>query len=1161
MAEPKILFNRRLGLALLSVFISLALFVVIASTLGKGMAIASIIPVVVIAWEYGFRAGIWAGALSAPVNIGLCMLIGLDWVDKFYVNGVGVAGTLIDVFVGAVVGKVHDYYHRLQDELDVRKVLESELQQLRTLELTQAEHTLRASEGRFQAIAENSPDAIIITGSNGIITYCNRATEKMFACGQEELVGQHSSTLLAPHVREREATNRAAYLRAGEGGIVCSTFESIGLRKDGTEFPIEFPFFSWKTDDELFYTAIIRDISERKRAENETRQSRDYLETIFQVSPDAILVGNAAGSFVMANQSVYDVYGYRPEELVGKHGSILAPEDEQTRQNSYTMLNELFEKGIIRNYVIDRKHKDGRIIQVEASQVLLKNPDGSFAGSVSATRDITDRKRFEQELRQSRDYLENIFRVSPDAFMVTNTDGYVVMANESVFDVYGYTPEEIIGEHASIFPADDEQAMQVAISMVDELFEAGIVRNFVNTRKRKDGRIIQTESSVVLLKNADGSPAGSISSSRDVTDRIRLEDQLRKSLDYLENIFRASPEAIFVTDDAGYIVMANDSICDVYGYTPEEIAGQHVSLLATEDEKAVDRSMLMLEELFETGLIRNYVIEQKRKDGRIIQTEASHVLLKNPDGSIAGSISSSRDITDRKMLEERLRQSRDYLENIFKASPDAITVADDSGYIVMANDSMFDVYGYRPEEIIGQHVSIFHPDDEPELQKTIKMIEELFEAGIVRNFVAERKHKDGRIIQVEVSHVALKNPDGSVAGSVSSTRDITDRKRSEEQLRQSQKMEAIGTLAGGIAHDFNNILAVIMGYTELSRDLSKGNGVLEKNLSQVLKSVERAKALVRQILAFSRKTKGEVKPLHMHLVITEALKLLRASLPSTISMRSDIDQMNDVVVADATEIYQIVMNLCTNAAYAMKSTGGIIELTLKPVDLDASAADFYTGIGPGPYVQLSVKDTGMGIPRDIIGRIFEPFFTTKEVGKGTGMGLAVVHGIVKSCKGDIKVYSEPGKGAVFHIVLPRAQAERADMLIVEQEAPQGSESVLLVDDEAILLDVGKKTLSSLGYRVTAIGSGVEALEVFKKNPGWFDVVITDQTMPQLTGYELARQLMQVRPDIPIILCTGYSDLVTAESAIAGGIRAFVIKPLTRLAIAETIRKVLLKKAT
>jgi CheY-like chemotaxis protein len=316
---------------------------------------------------------------------------------------------------------------------------------------------------------------------------------------------------------------------------------------------------------------------------------------------------------------------------------------------------------------------------------------------------------------------------------------------------------------------------------------------------------------------------------------------------------------------------------------------------------------------------------------------------------------------------------------------------------------------------------------------------------------------------------------------------------------------------------------------------------------------------VQQILAFSRKTESDVKPLHMHLVIDEALKLLRASLPSTISLRCDLDDTDDIVVADATEMHQIVMNLCTNAADAMQPAGGVIEVMLKPVDFDSHGANYYTGIEPGPYVQLSVKDTGTGIPGNVIGRIFEPFFTTKEVGRGTGMGLAMVHGIVKSCKGDIKVYSEPGKGSVFHIVLPRAQAEKIEGHIAAREAPQGSESVLLVDDEAVLLDVGEKILGSLGYRVTAICSAVEACELFSSNPAAFDVVITDQTMPQLTGYELAQRLMQVRSDIPVILCTGYSDLVTAESALAGGIKAFVIKPLDRLAIAETIRAVLARQ--
>ena len=625
---------------------------------------------------------------------------------------------------------------------------------------------------------------------------------------------------------------------------------------------------------------------------------------------------------------------------------------------------------------------------------------------------------------------------------------------------------------------------------------------------------------------------------------------------FLENTFRACPDAIFVADDTGCIVMANESIYSVYGYHPDEVIGQHVSIFAPDDEKTLQQTMNMLEELYEKGVIRNFTSKRKLKDGSIIQSEASHVLLRNPDGSIAGSVSSTRNISVRKQIEEQLRQSLAYIENIFRASPDAIFVADDVGNIVMANDSVYDVYGYHPDEVIGQHVSIFHPDDEREFQKTTSMIEQLYETGFVRNYLAERKRKDGRIIQIEVSHVALKNPDGSVAGSVSSTRDITDRKMLEEQLRQSQKMEAIGTLAGGIAHDFNNILAAIMGYTELSKDLAAGNSVLEKNFSQVLKSVDRAKALVRQILAFSRKTEGVVKPLHLHLVIEEALNLLRASLPSTISIRSDINDTDDVVVADATEIHQIVMNLCTNAAYAMQTTGGVIEVTLKPIDLDMHAAGYYVGIAPGPCVQLSVKDTGMGISRDVIGRIFEPFFTTKGVGKGTGMGLAMVHGIVKSLKGDITVYSEPGRGSVFHIVLPRAQAENTNGHIAGREAPKGHEAVLLVDDEAVLLDVGEQILNSLGYRVTAISSAVEALALFGKSPASFDLVVTDQTMPQLTGYELAQRLIVIRKDIPVILCTGYSDLVTAETAIAGGVKAFVIKPLNRLAIAETIRKVL-----
>ena len=507
-----------------------------------------------------------------------------------------------------------------------------------------------------------------------------------------------------------------------------------------------------------------------------------------------------------------------------------------------------------------------------------------------------------------------------------------------------------------------------------------------------------------------------------------------------------------------------------------------------------------------------------------------------------------------------MRRARDSLEALFKASPDAIFVADDNGYIVMANDSVHDVYGYRPDELIGQHATVLTPDNEKAWQESTALMEELYDKGLVRSWSADRLRKNGRIIQIETSIALLKNQDGTPAWGISSSRDVSDRKRFEEQMQQAQKMEAIGTLAGGIAHDFNNILAAIIGYTELSQDISGGNETLKNNLVQVLKASERAKNLVKQILAFSRKNTSEPKPVQLHLVVGEALNLLRSTIPTTIDIKADIASTNDIVIADATQLHQIIMNLCANAAHAMRQGGGVLALTLNAIDVDALSVSAYADIAPGPYVRLSIRDTGVGIPGNIVGRIFEPFFTTKAVGEGTGMGLAVVHGIVKSLKGDIKVYSEPGRGTVFHVVLPRLQEKDADVAQAARIAPQGRERVLLVDDEPALLDVGRRILASLGYQVTAMARAAEALKLLKKDPAAFDLVITDQTMPGLTGYELAQQLMNLRNDIPVILCTGYSDLVTADSALAGGIRAFVLKPLDRLSIAETIRTVLGKHA-
>ena len=401
-------------------------------------------------------------------------------------------------------------------------------------------------------------------------------------------------------------------------------------------------------------------------------------------------------------------------------------------------------------------------------------------------------------------------------------------------------------------------------------------------------------------------------------------------------------------------------------------------------------------------------------------------------------------------------------------------------------------------------------------------------------------------------------------GGVGPIEDIAERKRAEEakecleaQLRQSQKMEAVGTLAGGIAHDFNNILMAILGYTEMAAYRMPPDDPVRQNLTQVLKAANRAKELVNQILTFSRHREQEREPVEIVPIVKEALELMRASLPSTIEIRQSIlvPAERSRVLADSTQIHQVIMNLCTNAADAMSETGGTLEVTLVEIMVDAGA--HHPDLKEGPHVQLTVRDTGQGMEREVLERIFDPFFTTKHPGKGTGMGLAVVHGIVKRHDGVITASSEPEMGSTFHVYLPliRDVVEMATETEVS-EAPAGSEKILFVDDEETLVSLGKQILEHLGYTVTATTNSIEALNFFRSDPEQFDLVITDMTMPYMTGIDLSMALMDFRADIPIILCTGYNEKVTEENAKSLGIREFIMKPFAIRDVARTVRKVL-----
>ena len=381
---------------------------------------------------------------------------------------------------------------------------------------------------------------------------------------------------------------------------------------------------------------------------------------------------------------------------------------------------------------------------------------------------------------------------------------------------------------------------------------------------------------------------------------------------------------------------------------------------------------------------------------------------------------------------------------------------------------------------------------------------------------------------------------------VDKQRQVMERERLTAELRHAQKMEAIGTLAGGIAHDFNNILAPILGYTEISIKSTPEDSIIRKHLGKILRATTRARDLVQQILAFSRAQEGDKRPIEVRPVIKEVLKLLRASIPSTIRIREDLDSRCLPILGDPVHLHQIIMNLCTNAYHAMEDSGGTLEVGAE------TATD-------GKSVCIWVSDTGPGISGRDMDRIFEPYFTTKKHGKGTGLGLAVVHGIVKGYGGDIKVESVPGQGATFRIYLPavRAGVEGHGVALEEAEAiPRGTERILLVDDEELVLQTSEDILRSLGYRVTASRDSLAALELFRKFPHEFDLILTDQTMPEVTGTALAAEAVRVRPDIPVILCTGFSNAVDEKSAADAGISAFIMKPVTMSELARTVRRVL-----
>ncbi|WP_319586420.1 PAS domain S-box protein [uncultured Desulfobulbus sp.] len=692
---------------------------------------------------------------------------------------------------------------------------------------------------------------------------------------------------------------------------------------------------------------------------------------------------------------------------------------------------------------------------------------------------------------------------------------------------------------------------------------------------------------------------------KDITERKWAETSLKESEARMRAITDAAKDAILVMDPEGRVSFWNPAAEKIFGFSEKEVIGRNLHRLIA-PQRYHEAHEKTFPEFLQTGqgkAIGNILeLQARHKNGAEIPIELSLSSVLLPEGwHTVGII---RNITERKQAEEAIRlnearlrrlvdilqhpaeNTRDFLDN---ALEQAIQLTESTiGYIYHYHEDRQEFVLNAWSKEVMPSCAVANPLSCYQLEKTGLWGEAVRQRRpiVVNDFQAAHPLKKG----LPEGHVQLQNfmtvpifrndRIVSVVGLANKATDYEEadilqvslliesvwhaterklmeeeRKRLQAQLTQAQKMEAIGTLAGGIAHDFNNILGAILGYAEMARDGSPHGSAVSKDLNKVLEAGHRAAALVKQILAFSRQNASERVALDPARIVNEVFKLLRPSLPSTIAIRQQTAATRSVL-ADPTQMHQILMNLCTNAFHAMEQTGGVLDISLSERKLSAADLGQRPGAQPGSFVVLAVSDTGPGIDPEIRERIFDPYFTTKGVGQGTGLGLSIAHGIVADYGGFITCGSELGRGTVFRVFLPAIEGAAPLEVAATEPVPAGKEHILLVDDEELLSEMGRTMLERLGYAVTVRTSSLDALAAFQNEPDRFDAVITDQTMPGMTGIDLARRMLQIRPRLPIILCTGYSNLVTEDQAKSYGIKGFAMKPLTKKAVATLLRTVL-----